>query len=238
MRCVAVVLAAGRGKRMNSDIQKQYLLIHEKPVLYYSLDVFEKSFVDEIVLVTGEDEIEYCRREIVEKYGFQKIRQIVAGGKERYHSVYRGIESCGTCDYLMIHDGARPFITEEILLRSLSAVREYGACVAGVRVKDTVKIEDGNGFISETPDRAYLWNVQTPQTFSFSEIKAAYEKLIENEDAILRQGISITDDTMVYQHFFDRKVRLIEGGYKNIKITTPEDLLAAESFLSFFEKKC
>ena len=150
MRCVAVVLAAGRGKRMNSDIQKQYLLIHEKPVLYYSLDVFEKSFVDEIVLVTGEDEIEYCRREIVEKYGFQKVRQIVAGGKERYHSVYRGIESCGTCDYLMIHDGARPFITEEILLRSLSAVREYGACVAGVRVKDTVKIEDGNGFISET----------------------------------------------------------------------------------------
>ena len=96
MRCVAVVLAAGRGKRMNSDIQKQYLLIHEKPVLYYSLDVFEKSFVDEIVLVTGEDEIEYCRREIVEKYGFQKVRQIVAGGKERYHSVYRGIESCGT----------------------------------------------------------------------------------------------------------------------------------------------
>ena len=86
MRCVAVVLAAGRGKRMNSDIQKQYLLIHEKPVLYYSLDVFEKSFVDEIVLVTGEDEIEYCRREIVEKYGFQKVRQIVAGGKERYHS--------------------------------------------------------------------------------------------------------------------------------------------------------
>lgn len=238
MKCVAIVLAAGRGKRMNSDVQKQYLLIKEKPVLYYSLKTFENSFVDEVILVTGADEVEYCRKEIVERYGFKKVCRIVAGGKERYHSVHKGIEACKECDYLMIHDGARPFITEEILLRSLSAVREYGACVAGVKVKDTVKIEDGSGFISETPNRNYLWNVQTPQSFPFSEIKEAYEKLIENEDAILKKGITVTDDTMVYQYFFDRKVRLIEGSYENIKITTPEDLQVAETFLAFSEKSC
>lgn len=238
MRCVAIVLAAGRGKRMHSDVHKQYLLIDEKPVLYYSLKTFEDSFVDDVVLVTGAQEIEYCRKEIVERYGLKKVRQIVAGGKERYHSVYNGIKACKECDYLLIHDGARPFITEEILLRSLSAVREYGACAVGVRVKDTVKIEDGSGFISETPNRGLLWNVQTPQAFTFPEIREAYGKLIENEEAILAQGIAVTDDTMVYQYFFDRKVRLIEGAYENIKITTPGDLRVAETFLLFSEKSC
>lgn len=230
MKCTAVVLAAGQGKRMNSDVQKQYLLIREKPVLYYSLKALEESFIDEIVLVTGKSEIKYCRTEIVEKYGFRKVRHIAAGGKERYHSVYCGLQVCPVCDYVFIHDGARPFLTQAILERCLTAVCESGACAAGVKVKDTVKVEDGNGFISDTPDRRLLWNVQTPQTFLFEAIKEAYRKLIENEAKILEQGISVTDDTMVYQYFSGRKVRLVEGAYENIKITTPEDLEIAAIF--------
>lgn len=234
MKCSAIVLAAGRGKRMNSNVQKQYMMLLEKPVLYYSLKAFEESFVDEIILVTGKEEIEYCRTEIVEKYEFCKVKKIVAGGKERYHSVLKGIEACELCDYLFIHDGARPLITETILSRSLLAVKEYGACAVGVKVKDTIKIEDGNGFIRETPNRNYLWNIQTPQTFAFTEIREAYEKLAANEASLLEQGIAVTDDTMVYQYFFDKKVRLVEGSYENIKITTPEDLKTAELFLSHF----
>ena len=124
----AIILAAGKGKRMNSTIQKQYLLIHEKPVLFYSLDTFERCpFIDEIILVTGKGEEEYCKKEIVEAYGFQKVKQIVAGGAERYHSVYEGIKAAKDCSYLYIHDGARPFLTQEILERGREAVEQYGS---------------------------------------------------------------------------------------------------------------
>ena len=125
MKNVAIVLAAGQGKRMNSKVQKQFLLIKEKPVLYYTLNAFETSpLISEIVLVTGKDEIEYCRQEIVEKYGFQKVCKIVAGGKERYHSVYHGIQAIDEADYVFIHDGARPFVDGETIERVSNAVKE------------------------------------------------------------------------------------------------------------------
>ena len=170
-RNTAVVLAAGRGSRMNSDIQKQYLLIKGRPVLYYSLAQFQQClFIDEVVLVTGREEIDYCRKEIVQKYGFTKVQKIVAGGKERYHSVYEGLKAAGTCNYVYIHDGARPFLSREILERAHDGVRQYGACVAAMPVKDTIKISDAQGFADYTPPREQVWAVQTPHTCSLGGV--------------------------------------------------------------------
>ena len=225
MNNVAIVLAAGQGKRMNSKVQKQYLLIKDRPVLYYTLNSFETSpLISEIILVTGKDEIEYCRKEIVENYGFTKVVKIVAGGKERYHSVYEGIQAIDSADYVLIHDGARPFVNYEIIERACAAVEEYKACVVGMPVKDTIKIADEEGFAAQTPDRRKVWQVQTPQVFEYELIKNAYEKLMIEEPE------GITDDAMVVETMTDHKVKLVEGSYRNIKITTPEDLDIATIF--------
>ena len=222
---VAIVLAAGQGKRMQSKVQKQYLLIKEKPVLYYTLNAFEKSeLISDIILVTGKDEIEYCSEEIVNKYSFEKVRKIVAGGKERYHSVYEGISAIDEADYVFIHDGARPFVDGEIIERACKAVEEYKACVVGMPVKDTIKIADDDGYAAQTPDRRKVWQVQTPQVFEYQLIKNAYEKLMVEE----LDGI--TDDAMVVETMTEHKVKLVEGSYRNIKITTPEDLEIAAIF--------
>ena len=226
----AVVLAAGRGKRMESSVHKQYLLLHEKPVLYYALKAFEESPVQEIVLVVGKGEIEYCQKEIVEKYGFQKISHIIEGGAERYHSVYCGLKAIKGADYVLIHDGARPFITEEILERGMFGVQETGACVVGMPSKDTVKVADEADFVSETPDRKRVWTVQTPQIFSYDLIKKAHEGIRKKDMT------AITDDAMVVEQESGVQVRLVEGSYQNIKITTPEDLDVAEVFLKKIEK--
>ncbi len=234
MRNIAIVLAAGRGKRMNSDVAKQYLLIQDKPVLYYALKQFEDSFVDDIILVTAAEEIEYCRKEIVENFSFKKVRKITEGGKERYHSVYQGLlaaEGISKEACIYIHDGARPFVNEDILKRAKDSVERYGSGVVGMPVKDTIKIVDEKGFAVNTPKRSLVWQVQTPQCFLFSVIMPAYTKLIETEEELLNQGIAITDDAMVVELFSGNQVKLVEGSYENIKITTPEDLTVAQSFL-------
>lgn len=228
---IAIVLAAGQGKRMQSNVHKQYLLIGNKPVLFYCLKVFEDSFIDEVILVVGEGEEGYCQREIIERYGFKKVVRIIQGGNERYHSVWNGIKEIKNCRYLFIHDGARPFLDEASLKRALTGVKENGACVVGMPVKDTIKIADENGFSKETPRRDSVWMIQTPQVFTFELIKAAYGKLIEKEAELKEKGILITDDAMVVEYFTDTSVKLIEGSYRNIKITTPEDLRIAEAFL-------
>ena len=226
-RSTAIVLAAGQGKRMNASIQKQYLLIKDKPVLYYSLKAFEDCpFIDEIILVTGTEEIAYCRQEFVEKYGFRKIQRIVAGGKERYHSVYEGLKASENADYVYIHDGARPFLTQDILERAKEEVETSGACVVGMPVKDTIKISDGNGTAVDTPKRDLVWLIQTPQVFSYELIYQAYKKLMSGDT------VAVTDDAMVLEVMENRKVRLVKGSYQNIKITTPEDLMIAEVFLN------
>ena len=231
MKTTAIVLAGGRGKRMNSAIPKQFLTIQDKPVLYYSLQAFENSFVDSIILVVSEDDREYCQREIVEKYHFQKVKKIVSGGKERYHSVLNGIKAAEDCDYIFVHDGARPFVSQDMLQRLLDCVKTEHACVAGMPVKDTIKIADESGYIASTPKRDLVWMIQTPQVFSFNLIKKAYLLLEENEYSLLEKGISITDDAMVVETLMGEKVKLVEGSYRNIKITTPEDLTVAEGFL-------
>ena len=220
----AVVLAAGKGKRMHSAVQKQFLMLRGKPVIFYSLEQFEQCpFINEIVLVTGEEEIDYCRKEIVEKFNFQKVKKIVAGGAERFLSVYNGLKAC-TCDFVYIHDGARPFVDQAILERTREDVNRYGACVAGMPVKDTIKISDGDGYADMTPPRSRVWMVQTPQVFAYSCIKDAYDKLIA------AGRMDVTDDAMVLECMTGQKTRLTLGSYENIKITTPEDLEIAEVF--------
>lgn len=224
-KCTAIVLAAGQGKRMNSKIQKQFLEVQGRPVLYYSLRCFQDSpLIQDIILVTGEDALSYCRKEIVDRYGFTKVSRIVPGGKERYDSVYAGLLACEGCDYVFIHDGARPFVTEEILQRGFEGVLETGACVIGMPSKDTVKLADENGFVKETPDRSSVWTIQTPQIFSYSLIRSAHDSIRKKDMA------AITDDAMVVEQETGIKIRLARGSYQNIKITTPEDLAIAEAF--------
>jgi len=230
-KTVAIILAAGQGKRMNSSIQKQYLLIKGKPVIFYSLDVFQNSFIDEIILVVSQGEVEYCQQEIVNKFHFTKVSKIVEGGKERYHSVSRGLQQIEDSDYIFIHDGARPFINQEILARSYKETIENRACVVGMPVKDTIKIVDKNKYAIETPQREKLWLIQTPQIFESKLIIEAYRKLLEAESAGNNYAQVITDDAMVVEIFEKVPVRLVKGSYNNIKITTPEDLKIAEALL-------
>ncbi len=231
-RTTAIVLAAGQGKRMQSSVHKQYLLIKGKPVLYYSLKAFEESIIDDIVLVVGEGEEDFCRKEILDKYGFRKIRAVVCGGKERYHSVAYGIRTINwKCEYIFIHDGARPFIDHEIIKRAFAAVKQFKACVVGMPVKDTIKIADEKGFVANTPDRSLIWQIQTPQVFKRQLIAAAYEKLLAEEKDLLAEGVKVTDDAMVVEYFMSVPVKLVQGSYQNIKITTPEDLKIAEIFV-------
>ena len=225
-RNTAIVLAAGQGKRMHSKVQKQFLEIQGYPVLYYSLRCFQESpLIQDIILVTGEESISYCKEEIVQKYGFTKVSAVIPGGKERYDSVYAGLCECRDCEYVLIHDGARPFVTEEILKRGLQKVKETGACVIGMPSKDTVKLSDEEGYVKETPNRKCVWTIQTPQIFSYPLIREAH-------DSIRQKDMSkITDDAMVAEHETGVKIRLAKGSYQNIKITTPEDLDIAEAFL-------
>ena len=232
MKTVAVVLAAGSGSRMKSDVKKQYLDIGGKPLIYYSLKAFEESPVDDIVLVVSCGDVEFVRSEIVEKFGFDKVKAIVEGGLYRYHSVRLGLIAAeDDYDYAFIHDGARPFLTKDIILRALDGARNYGACVVGMPVKDTIKICDEDGFAVSTPNRDRTWMIQTPQTFSFKLIKDLYMRLDREEEELIAKGVNITDDAMVVEYFTDRKVKLVEGSYNNIKITTPEDIPAAEAIL-------
>lgn len=225
-KCTAIVLAGGQGKRMGTKVQKQYLEVKGKPVLYYALYTFEcTAFIDEIVLVVGEGQELYCREEIVEKYGFTKVSQIVAGGKERYHSVWNGLQAVADEGYVFIHDGARPFVTEEILVRAYQEVQAHRACVVGMPVKDTIKIADTAGFASETPNRDLLWAVQTPQVFETTLVKEAYGRLLQQKE------ICVTDDAMVVEQVLGERVKLVQGSYENIKITTPEDLEIAGIFV-------
>ena len=227
MKCTAIILAAGQGKRMKTKVQKQFLMLQGKPLLYYSLACFQKSDeIQEIVVVTGKESIDYCRSEIIEKYGFTKVKSIAEGGKERYDSVYAGLEACSAdTDYVFIHDGARPFVTEDIIKRTKEVAVTYQACIAGMPSKDTVKIIDENNMVSATPERSRVWSVQTPQVFLYSLIKEAHD----TARSVSMQGI--TDDAMVVEQYKNTPVHIVEGAYGNIKITTPEDILVAEKIL-------
>ena len=182
--------------------------------------------------MTGADEIAYCEKEIVKKYEFSKVIRVVAGGKERYHSVYEGLRALREFfaeedGIVLIHDGARPLVTQDIISRTIEGSRFTGACVAAMPVKDTIKVADSDGFAAMTPNRSTLWQMQTPQTFVYSLVAGAYEKLLSDE--AFQKGV--TDDAMVVETICGGKVKLTQGSYENIKVTTPEDMIVAECLL-------
>lgn len=206
-------------------------------MIWYSLQAVEKSeIIDDCILVTGAEDISRVRREIVERYGFSKVGAVTAGGRERYESVYRALCAIEGGEmpvpnrdgYVFIHDGARPFLTEVMLKDTYEEVCRYHACVAAVPVKDTVKIADENGFAVQTPARSCVWAVQTPQVFDIQLITCAYQKLFKQPEALRGE---ITDDAMVAEMMMGTSAKLVKSSYSNIKITTPEDLRAAQSLL-------
>ena len=232
-KCTAVILAAGSGSRMKSNVAKQFMLLDGKPLIWYALDTVEQSrIIDDCILVTGEADLAYMQKEIVEKYHFSKVNTIVAGGAERYLSVGNALQVItDMTGYVFIHDGARPFLTEQILEDAYMSVEQYHACVVAVPSKDTIKIADENGFVADTPSRNLVWSIQTPQVFEAGLIVEAYAALREHLPELQKKGIAVTDDAGVVELFTDVKVKLVQGSYTNIKITTPEDMKTAEAFL-------
>lgn len=226
MKNTCIIVAAGNGSRMKSDIPKQYIKIEGRPLIAFTIEAWQQSFVDDIVLVVPEDDIYYVKEEIVSKYDFTKVSAVVSGGANRYDSVMAGLDACDGSDYVYIHDGARPCIDIETINRTRKAVEECGAATVAVPVKDTIKVADEENFAAATPDRNTLWAIQTPQAFSFPLIRKAYSEAVKSDMK------NITDDAGVVEGFTDTKVKLVMGDYRNIKVTTPEDLVSVRAFLA------
>ena len=222
--CTAVIVAAGKGKRMGTEISKQFLPLGGKEILAHTVQKFEKAKnIRDIILVTGADSLQDVR-DMTREYGWEKIVSIVAGGKERQDSVWYGLQQVAAdTEIILIHDGVRPFVTEDILNISIETALEMGGCVAGVPAKDTIKVCDGENIAIATPDRNALWQIQTPQTFRKERIVKAYEQAKED-------GFVGTDDASFAEHC-GYPVKVIMGSYRNIKITTKEDLIIGEAFL-------
>lgn len=231
LKTSVIIVAAGRGSRMNMDINKQYIDVAGVPVLARTLQVFnECDFIDEIIVVVNENDIIYCKQYIIDSFDFYKVKTLVAGGEERQKSVYNGLMEVNTkTDIVLIHDGARPFISEESILNSISNAEEFGGSVVAVPVKDTIKMADKEDIISHTIDRSTLWSVQTPQTFKYDLILKAHNKAIED-------NFFGTDDSVLLERL-GQKLKFVMGGYDNIKITTKEDLIIAEAIIKARELK-
>ncbi|MBC8580995.1 MULTISPECIES: 2-C-methyl-D-erythritol 4-phosphate cytidylyltransferase [Zhenhengia] len=221
----AIVVAGGSGSRMGTSTKKQYLKIKDKEILVYTVECFQNMpEIQEIVVVTGKEDITYVEKLLKDTYKLNKVSYIVAGGKERQDSVYNGIQAADEkSDYLVIHDGARPLITKEVVRAGLDMAYAHRASIIAVPVKDTIKLVSKDGKVEDTPDRSSLWSVQTPQIFEKELIIHAHEYAKEH-------GLSVTDDSMLVEAI-GVPVYIVEGEYTNIKITTPEDLIIAEKML-------
>ncbi|HOB11917.1 MAG TPA: 2-C-methyl-D-erythritol 4-phosphate cytidylyltransferase [Syntrophomonadaceae bacterium] len=220
-----VIAAAGAGSRMGSRINKQYLLLNQRPVLAYSLDIFEQfDAVDEIVIVARSSEIGYCEQEIVNKYNYRKVSRVVAGGPERQDSVWAGLSHLSDqTAYVAVHDGARPLLSLDLLQALYQEARRWGAAIPGVIARDTLKMIDRDSFVGQTLDRNIVVAVQTPQIFQFHELKRAYQEAFYD-------NFRATDDASLFERYIGR-VKVVAGQYDNLKITTPEDIIIAESLL-------
>ena len=225
MANIALIPAAGMGKRMAAGMNKQYLQIGGMPILARTVAVFEQApFIDAIYIISPEDEISYCKQEVVAAFGFAKVRAIVAGGAERQHSVINGLRAAKAADddVVLIHDGVRPFVSEHVLHRAIEVAMATDGALVAVPAKDTIKVV-ANGIITDTPPRETLWLAQTPQAFRYGVIQAAHE-IAEAE------GFLGTDDASLVERL-GKEIHIVLGDYRNIKITTPEDLVLAEAFL-------
>lgn len=232
-KSIALIPAAGIGKRMGASINKQYLQLNGMPIVARTISVFEQSpLIDAIYLVIPAEEIPYCREFVVEAYRFSKVIAIVPGGKERQNSVMNGLRamqsSVSDNDVVLIHDGVRPLLTEMMLQESITSAGFHDGVLMAVPVKDTIKVVRDDVVI-ETPHRDSLWQAQTPQTFRFGKI---YNAHVSAEAA----GFSGTDDASLMERI-GGNMHIIRGDYRNIKITTPEDITLAESFLAAMQRE-
>jgi 2-C-methyl-D-erythritol 4-phosphate cytidylyltransferase len=220
-----IIPAAGMGKRMQSaygETRKQFILIHDKPILYYTLRPFHESeLIDDIILVCEKEWIGYVQKEIIELYRFTKVKKIAEGGALRQDSVYKGLKAIDRADIVLVHDGVRPVISENKIREVIMAASDHNAAILAVKVKDTVKKQDADGFVAETLNREKLWNVQTPQCFEYQLLIQAFEKAYQ-------EGFYGTDESMLVERL-GVKVKIVEGEYENIKITTPEDVSFVEN---------
>lgn len=227
----AVVPAAGSGSRMGSEIKKQFISIKGIPVLGHVLKVLEASRISSIVVVTGPGEENYCRLNVIEKIGAKKVTAIIPGGKERQDSVYNGLLALSPdTDIVVIHDGVRPLLALEDLEKVIEAAAAYGAAVLAVPVKETVKSAREDLFVSSTIPREGLWLAQTPQSFRYKLIMDAHREA-------RKKNYTGTDDAVLVE-MLGEPVKLIQGAYqKNIKITTPEDLVIASALMDEEENR-
>lgn len=254
-----MILAGGSGKRIGDEIPKQYIEIHGKPLLYYTLRAFEEASADAVSVVADKGHLKYIVSEIADRYGLKKVIRVCEGGEERFDSVLHGLddlkETAKDDDIILIHDGARPFIKPEEIDRMIAEAKEHGAAIGAMPVKDTIKISDEKGFVSATTLRANTWQIQTPQAFRYGLIREAYEKAAAMQwkmpadpaatgadpvtsgadtEAFVYVGAGkiFTDDSMVVEAVApEQKIKLVALSYENIKITTPEDLSIAKERL-------
>lgn len=226
MRTFAIILAAGVGKRMGAATNKQLLLLDNKPIIVHTLQVFEDCrAVDGVYLVVNQKDLPAVQEEILETYRFNKVMKLVIGGRLRQDSVKNGLEAIEhPCDIVIIHDGARPFITPSFIEKGIFLMEMFDAIIPAIPVKDTIKVVSKEGFVIKTLERDSLWHVQTPQTFKFDMISKAYK------DGISKKLYGYDDATFL--EYSGKKVKVIEGSSYNIKITTPEDLLTARGILA------
>ena len=225
MKTDAVIVSAGKSHRFMEGRKKQFHFLGGRPILAHTLDKFETCpLVRSILLVVGQEDMDYCLKEVIEKYKFQKVSQIIPGGKRRQDSVKNGMDALQKdADIVAIHDGVRPFVTKAMIEDSIHFAVRHGAVVLAMPVKDTIKISNPDGTVLKTLDRESLWQIQTPQTFQTNVIKEAYYRATED-------GFIGTDDASLVERL-GVKVHILPGSYTNIKITTPEDLLLANLFL-------
>ena len=221
-----VVAAAGQGSRMGTKTNKQFIMLNNKPVIAYSLDFFEKQdSVDEIVVVTSAKELEYCRHEIIEKNKYQKVSAVLVGGQQRQDSVWAALQCLASdTDFVAVHDGARPLLSADVLSRLLAEAEEWGAAIPGVPSRDTIKMVNRDSFVRQTLDRNVIYSIQTPQVFKFKELFTAYKYADE-------EGFYATDDAALFEKYIGQ-VKVVEGDYDNIKITTPLDLIIVQNLLT------
>ena len=208
---------------MRTSVKKPYLNLGDKPILVHTIGVFDRNpVIDTISVIVDDADLEFCQSRVIAPNAFQKVGDLVGGGLTRQASVFNGLQSLPTdVDCVVVHDGVRPFVTDEVIFACIEAADEWGAAVAAVPVKDTVKVASADGFIVDTPDREKLWAVQTPQAFRASVLADAHAMA-------QRKGVTATDDAMLVEQL-GFKVKLVSGSESNLKITTPEDLIFAEA---------
>lgn len=225
-KIAAIIPAAGEGSRMQLSVKKPYLRLGKKPILSHTIDRFEQhSAIDEIFVVVDSTDFTMCRTTILDPYRYQKVRELVPGGETRQMSVFNALRTLADdVDVVLVHDGVRPFVTEAVIFECLTATAEWGAAVTAVPVKETIKVANEELFVVDTPERHRLWRVQTPQGFRKSLLVEAHEKARRN-------SITATDDAALVEQL-GHPIKLITGSYRNIKLTTLEDLRIAETLLT------